>query len=441
LPGQPGTDPERGIELKYFTAPDGFAKETAKMPGMGPTWLWGLTVFREAGTERMFAGYLKIKPPMETYERGICEWNEADQRFEKKAVFPLSAPNYPTGHTFHWAKPGENEYVYFCDPFPLIRVPANSKAYCDSTQYEAFSPRPSGVLKSETTVERNSSGQAVFDWKKQTALPDLRSLKPGHGLAGLDPAERPIQLRDPQSDRIILPHAGSTFWNPFRQRWVSIFTQVMGTSMLGEIWWAEADTPVGPWVFARKIASHHNYSFYNPKQHPYFNQRGGQIVYFEGTYTSSFSGNAVSTPRYEYNQIMYKVDLDDERLRLPVAFYHTGDAARPWASAQQLKPTDQGEIAFFAGDRPSPGLIPIFRDGHRVPIRLSTMGTGTPIFFVLPVTTKKIPNTVPLGADGQTNPPASVAVIGHVWKNPMSKLTWFDASLVTSWRRADSADR
>ena len=35
----------------------------------------------------------------------------------------------------------------------------------------------------------------------------------------------------------------------------------------------------------------------------------------EGTYTNTFSGNPCQTPRYEYNQIMYRVDLSDERLK------------------------------------------------------------------------------------------------------------------------------
>ena len=57
--------------------------------------------------------------------------------------------------------------------------------------------------------------------------------------------------------------------------------------------------------------------FYNPKQHPFYDQEGGRIIYFEGTYTNSFSGNPVQTPRYEYNQIMYRLDLSDPRLKLP----------------------------------------------------------------------------------------------------------------------------
>ena len=91
--------------------------------------------------------------------------------------------------------------------------------------------------------------------------------------------------------------------------------EAFGSSLLGEIWYAEASQLMGPWVAARKIVTHEKYSFYNPKQHPFFDQDGGRVIFFEGTYTSAFSGNDDRTPRYDYNQIMYKLDLSDPRLR------------------------------------------------------------------------------------------------------------------------------
>ena len=93
------------------------------------------------------------------------------------------------------------------------------------------------------------------------------------------------------------------------------------TSFLGEVWYAEADSPLGPWVYGRKIVTHDKYSFYNPKQHPMFDKDGGRIIFFEGTYTATFSGNHDPTARYDYNQIMYQLDLSDPRLALPVAIY------------------------------------------------------------------------------------------------------------------------
>ena len=92
-----------------------------------------------------------------------------------------------------------------------------------------------------------------------------------------------------------------------------IVTQLGGTSMLGEVWFAEAISPTGPWRDAVKIVTHEKYSFYNPKHHFAFDN--DRFIYFEGTYTHTFSGNTQATPRYDYNQIMYKLDLADPRLK------------------------------------------------------------------------------------------------------------------------------
>ena len=70
----------------------------------------------------------------------------------------------------------------------------------------------------------------------------------------------------------------------------------------------------GPWRKAKKVVTHDKYTFYNPVHHAFFDADGGRRIYFEGTYTQSFSGNPVATPRYDYNQIMYRLDLDDPRL-------------------------------------------------------------------------------------------------------------------------------
>ncbi len=100
-----------------------------------------------------------------------------------------------------------------------------------------------------------------------------------------------------------------------------IASEAMGATMLGEVWYSEAARPEGPWVEARKIITHANkkgdaHDFYNPTQHPFFDQEGGKIIYLEGSYVNTFSGNPHVTPYYEYNQIMYRLDLSDPRLKL-----------------------------------------------------------------------------------------------------------------------------
>ena len=103
--------------------------------------------------------------------------------------------------------------------------------------------------------------------------------------------------------------ASTVAWNGYRKRFVLLLENT------GEVWYAEAERPEGPYGPAVKIVQHNQYNFYNVVQHPLFEQEGGRVIYFEGTYTDSFSGAKEKTPRYNYNQIMYRLRLDDLRLK------------------------------------------------------------------------------------------------------------------------------
>ena len=88
---------------------------------------------------------------------------------------------------------------------------------------------------------------------------------------------------------------------------------------LGQIYYTDSASLLGPWSPARKIITHDRYSFYNPTHHPELDQAEGRVIYLEGTYTTSFSAAPVKTPLYDYNQIMYRLDLSDPRLELSSA--------------------------------------------------------------------------------------------------------------------------
>lgn len=98
-------------------------------------------------------------------------------------------------------------------------------------------------------------------------------------------------------------------WNDYRQRWILLLEDV------GDVYYAEATQPEGPYGKAVKIIHHDQYNFYNVATHTFFNQEGGRVIYLEGTYINSFSGATEKTPRYNYNQVMYRLRLDDPRLR------------------------------------------------------------------------------------------------------------------------------
>jgi hypothetical protein len=63
-----------------------------------------------------------------------------------------------------------------------------------------------------------------------------------------------------------------------------------------------------------KVLSHANYAFYNPRLHPEFTPARSPLLLFEGTLSKAFADHPEPTPRYDYNQILYRVDLDDSRL-------------------------------------------------------------------------------------------------------------------------------
>lgn len=248
-------DPNAGIELNYFKDETGFTKKIAPIPGEGPTWLDALVTLTDAeGRERVVATYQKVKPPLTIYETGLCEFDPVEEVFKSVLKLPDNAKLIPAGHPFR-----HKGQLYFGNGLPDLRMP-------DS--YEAW---------------RNPE-----TWEAVKALAKLGEVK---------------------------IHRGAVAWSPFRERWIFILTENGGeTSLLGEIWYAESRSPTGPWTDPVKILTHDDYSFYNPLQHPEFARGDGRYLYFEGTYTRTFSGNPVPTPRYDYNQILYRIDLADPRL-------------------------------------------------------------------------------------------------------------------------------
>ncbi len=365
LPAAGGLDPEVGVNLEYFVDADGFAKPTASLPGKGPTWIDGVVVITEAdGTEHLLAKYVKIKPPLTVYERGLVEFDDRRQQFGKRMPIPLDAPLQPTGHPLHHDDDGVR-YIYFGHPFPHVRVRATLHDLRDLSQYEAFTCLKQGSRGAKAELDRDDEGRLRFVWRRDTppVVGKLRTQLIQQKKLGKD--EGLIQLQDVATGQPVAAHGGSVYWNAYRQRWVAIILESYGTSLLGEIWYAESSSPLGPWVYARKVVTHDKYSFYNPKQHPMFDKDGGRTIFFEGTYTHTFSGNPAQTPRYDYNQIMYKLDLTDPRLALPVPVYqrdvvHAEPGSTAAAGEQFSLAERRGAIGWFALDRPADGAVPVF---------------------------------------------------------------------------------
>jgi hypothetical protein len=331
LPVAGGLDPAVGVNLEYFVDQKGFSRPLCHLKEKGLVWLDGLlTVTDNQGTERMVAKHARMKDLGQALERGLVVFNDATGSFEPLVRSgPDFLPFHNSGHALAVDVAGR-KYYYFATQFPLsvrMRVRADWNHVIDPNRYEVLTalPRPSPRLRSGQAfiVPRPASpcwvrtGDLVGD--DAAEIPAL--------IKALKQEKKDTYLYDVTSGKKVTPHGGSVYFNAWRNKWVMITVQQVGdSSHLGEVWYAEADTPVGPWAYARKIVTHNKYTFYNPMQHPYFDQQGGRVLYFEGTYSHTFSGSDKNpTPRYDYNQIMYRLNLDDSRLALPVAVYQVRD--------------------------------------------------------------------------------------------------------------------
>lgn len=279
-------DPDRGLDLDYFADGKGFVRPCCPIEGPGPKWLDGLMVVEDA----LVAHFVRVKTLGVNHEQGLVRWDDATSTFAKLASWPVDDARHPSGH------PVLHEgWYYFGAPFPTLRVRASLAAVADRAAYE--------------------------------------------------PVASDVALRDVETGAAIEPHGGTVSWSEYRRRWIAIVQQVRGSSLLGEVWYAESDALVGPWRWAKKVVTHDRYSFYNVLHHRHFDR--GSSVYFEGTYSSFFVEHARVTPLYDYNQILYRLDLN--LARVPVPVYRVGDAYAPRAVG--------APVAFWAYDRADEGLV------------------------------------------------------------------------------------
>ena len=206
---------------------------------------------------------------------------------------------------------GNTPYIVYCSPFPHVRVRAEEQAILDPSQYEGFTCLMEGTKFQDRKLDRDRAGVLRYRWRKGTSpLTQEEELRlVAEGL--MQPTERQRRLIDIDTNEEVTVHNGSVAWNEARGRWSMVFSQLNGKdSVLGNVYYTESlDKETGPWRRAKRVAGHPNYSFYNPKLHSEFFQERGNVIFFEGTYSHTFSGNLNPTPRYDYNQLVYRLDL------------------------------------------------------------------------------------------------------------------------------------
>jgi K319L-like, PKD domain len=377
LPTSGGLSPDRGVDLTYFTGADGFARGMCSGCDGGPAWMAGIvSVPDDAGTETLVGGYAIVNGDMSPKETGLVQFDDAAGVFNRVITDFLGRPYFvrPDGHAAKLGS-GQQAYVYY---WGRLRVAQTLKAFLAPDQYEQFTPY--GAAGS-ADLQRAPDGTLDYAWRAGGRHVDGAALEAA-GVAAdqdLDGHDRAIGT----GNGLDLT-ANSIAYNSYRGRFLRI-AQQMGA--FGDLWHAEADTPMGPWVYAQKIISHPGYTFYNPFYHPELDR--GRFAYVEGTYTNTFT-SAEPTPRYNYNQEMYRVDLGDPRLVMPVPVYDLGSSLpADFATKRGLKRGMPAmAAAFLAPDRPMEGTVPVaWSTASCAPGRRLVVGDSPPtepVFYALP---------------------------------------------------------
>jgi hypothetical protein len=313
-------DPAGGIAFDYFVDKTGFAR--AMIPyterPQGVIWIDGLCrVPDERKIEKLVAHYSRRKGLAEELEHGIAVFDDEKAMFVPVLELPLQEKwRFPHGHPEVFEEAGK-KWLLCGNPALNVRVPATLKDILDPKRYEAFTCAATVKQNKPAALTMDDAGKP--EWRWQSVLPPLGSLEEKDLVktGKLKPEHTrfyPANILD-ASERIQL-HNGTVRWNNYRKRWVMLAGQFGSkTSLLGEVWYTEAELFTGPFTTAVKVATHEKRSFYNVCHHSFLDRAGGRFIHFEGTYTSDFSGNPDRTPRYEYNQLLYRLDLDDKGLK------------------------------------------------------------------------------------------------------------------------------
>jgi len=209
---------------------------------------------------------------------------------EVAATYGRSEPRAAEAHTYR-----DGGYLYYDLG---LRSPADAEGVRDLLRYEAFTALApgAGLDGRAPALERDADGELVWDWKAGTAPLGREAWDALERAGQVSADEAWYRLVDVETGAPVAAHAGSVAWNAHRGRWIYIATQIGGLpSFLGEVWYFEGDTPIGPWAYGRRILTHgmpavprggaaagepDTYSFYNPTQHPEFAQSNGREIFF-----------------------------------------------------------------------------------------------------------------------------------------------------------------
>ena len=366
FPEDGGLDPDVGVRYHYFRDAKGGVRA---MVNVDAPIVWPMAprlAVDKDGHEHLLMNYSQGYEP----HGGILEFDEPSGHFRRVGDLPPGSPfPYLCSAVLHYRQQGR-EYFGF-GPWGAVRSGTDLASNLDSRTWQYFTCLKTGATLKDGAgaFDRDADGALRWAWRTNahilTDAEQAQLVREGT----LRPEERWYRPVDVNTGADCLIHDGTVHWNAYRGRWICLRTQNFGDSMVGEVLYFEGDTPLGPWCFCQKVVTHakgpkDTYGFYSVKQQPEFDKDGGRVVYFEGAFSQAFGARPVPIPRYDYNELMYKLDLADPRLFLPVPVYAMGDDASDLRTLRDIERKSRiGGIVCFAPDRPRAGTVPVFAWG------------------------------------------------------------------------------
>lgn len=446
-------DPERWFPLTYVHQIDG--REASIAPASefdnegALAWPGGLASVPDAGgTERLYSTFRIMNPRtgFDTLALGLGRYNDTTHIFERKLWFDLARPTQPGAHAFKVTS-GTQSFLYYEN---LTRIAATEDGLLHPENYETFTP-----LRPDGTAEHDDTGRIRYRWRAQTA--ELS----GDNVTGSGASNRERlygELRDarlePGAPHRVPIKASARDYNSFRKRYVEVITEDQPAFVpLDATWYTEADTPMGPWVYARRITGAGSRSIYNPTIAPLRKNDGAQL-FFAAVYAAPYIPTP-PLPYYNYSVVMHMLDVSDLRTALPVPVYElTGadNASFRLGTKAAVHPGMPAELPapFFAYDRPAANTVPAYlvgascRPDHGLLVghQPALPQRYEPDFYVLPGTVRNGPDdSVALyeyslgfyppyhvyAVDGAPEPVGftkNPTPVARVLTNPMSRI-WF----------------
>ncbi|NND05297.1 MAG: hypothetical protein HKN87_02865 [Saprospiraceae bacterium] len=348
LPSTDSWSAKEGINYQYIVNSKGQSRPMIKLKQQGYVWFdWLMNISDERLGEQLVAKYARVDAFFGNYERGLALFDDEADTFKKyKEVSTWLPEGHECIHPFLVRQDETEPYYYLASELAMSRISSSLDAVVRPERYEQFSCLlPATKSENGEKVERDEIGQPIYKWRRNTKALNYRGESDLVEKGLLAQSEKLLHTRDVWSGEPIDVGRGSVSWNAYRKRWIMIGGKQ-------DIWYGEADTPVGPWIYLQKVASHNQF-FYNPVHHAFLDEERGSRIYFEGTFTKFFSQEP-PIPRYDYNQLQYGLSLDHPDLILPVPVYVSESQREKRFSLRKGTLENSAsiqEIPFFALDR------------------------------------------------------------------------------------------